>query len=57
MKANIAKMSNLMKRTAPHDNAYVGWFYPRETFNKLIAYAKEENGETKFLWIHKDYQK
>lgn len=57
MKANVAKMSILTKRTAPNNDSYVGFFLPRENFNKMMAYGREENGEIKFLWIHKDYSK
>lgn len=57
MKPNIAKMSILTKKNAPHDSSYVGFFLPQERFSKLMAYGREQNGEITFLWIHKDYSK
>lgn len=51
------KLAGLLKRSVPHDKEYVGFFESRENFDKLVAYAKESESGTKFLWVHRDYRK
>lgn len=51
------KLNELLKQHIPHDQDYVGFFEPKENFNKLVAYAKQSEGDLKFLWVHRDYRK
>ena len=51
------KLAGLLKQCIPHDKEYIGFFEPKENFNKLVAYAKQSEGGLKFLWIHRDHRK
>lgn len=51
------KLVGLIKQYSPYDKQYVGFFEPKENFNKLVAYAQETDGAMRFLWIHRDYRK
>lgn len=51
------KLAGLIKQYLPHDKGYIGFFEPKDNFNKLVAYAKESGNEMKFLWVHRDYRK
>ena len=53
----LDKLVGLVKQYFPHDKGYVGFFEPKDNFNKLVAYAKEGDDGMKFLWIHRDYRK
>lgn len=53
----LEKLAGLLKQYVPHDKDYVGFFEPKENFNKLVAYAKQGESGLKFLWIHRDYRK
>jgi len=53
----LDKLVGLVKQYLPHDKGYVGFFEPKDNFNKLVAYAKEGDDGMKFLWIHRDYRK
>jgi len=56
MSVNLEKLKGLTKVEIPNSGGFVGYFDNRGGFEKLVAYA-QEGSTTRFLWVHRDYQK
>jgi hypothetical protein len=62
MKINMEKLSQqAIKAEIPNTenarnpNGFFGYFEEREGYNKLVAYGPYDT-ESKFSWVHKEYQ-
>ena len=52
MNPNFEKLNNLTQ--IQRADGYIGFFEPKNNFHKLMAYAKRDGNEIRFLWIHRD---